>query len=60
MVCLTKRVWDNTMLALNTKMRVYQACVLSTLLYGSETWTLYSHQEPQLDAFHMRNLTGDS
>ena len=33
---LEKRVWENTM---------YQACVLSTLLYGSETWTLYSCQE---------------
>ncbi|XP_063590370.1 uncharacterized protein LOC134767242 [Penaeus indicus] len=42
---LTKRVWDNTMLTINTKMRVYQACVLSTLLYGSEAWTLYSDQE---------------
>jgi hypothetical protein len=37
-------------------MRVYQACVLSMLLYGSESWTLYSHQERRLNAFHMRNL----
>ncbi|XP_068756587.1 uncharacterized protein [Montipora capricornis] len=53
---LTKRVWDNTMLSTNTKMRVYQACVLSTLLYGSEAWTLYSYQERRLNAFHMRCL----
>ena len=53
---LTKRVWDNTMLTTNTKMRVYQACVLSTLLYGSEAWTLYSYQERRLNAFHMRCL----
>ena len=33
---LGKRVWDNTMLTISTKMKVYQACVLSTLLYGSE------------------------
>ena len=44
------------MLTINTKMRVYQACVLSTLLYGSETWTLYTHQEHRLRAFHMRCL----
>ena len=44
------------MLTLNTKMKVYQACVLSTLLYGSEAWTLYMHQERRLNAFHMRNL----
>lgn len=56
MARLAKRVWDNPMLNLNTKMKVYQACVLSTLLYGSEAWTLYTHQERRLNAFHMRNL----
>ncbi|XP_037774604.1 uncharacterized protein LOC119571296, partial [Penaeus monodon] len=42
---LAKRVWNNKKLTTNTKMKVYQACVLSTLLYGSESWTLYSRQE---------------
>ena len=56
MARLAKRVWDNPMLTLNTRMKVYQACVLSTLLYGSEAWTLYMHQERRLNAFHMRNL----
>ena len=54
MARLAKRVRDSTMLTLNIKMRVYKACVLSTLLYGSEIWTLY--QERRLNAFHMRNL----
>ena len=31
MARLSKRVWENTMLTINTKMRVYQACVLSIL-----------------------------
>ena len=44
------------MLTTNTKMRVYQACVLSTLLYGSESWTLYTRQEGRLNAFHLRSL----
>ena len=56
MARLEKRVWDNSLLTINTKMKVYQACVLSTLLYGSETWTLYSRQERRLNAFHMRCL----
>ena len=43
MARLTKRVWENNMLTINTKMQVYQAVVLSTLLYGSESWTLYAH-----------------
>jgi len=56
MARLSKRVWENSMLTIKTKMRVYQACVLSTLLYGSETWALYARQESRLNAFHMRCL----
>jgi hypothetical protein len=52
MARLAKRVWDNSMQTLNTKVKVYQACVLSTLLYGSEAWTLYMHQEQRLNAWH--------
>ena len=36
MAHLAKRVWENSMLTNNTKMKVYQACVLSKLLHGSE------------------------
>ena len=56
MARLTKRVWSNTMLTTNTKMRVYQACVLSTLLYSCESWTLYTRQELRLNAFHLRSI----
>ena len=56
MARLAARVWDNALLTINTKMKVYQACVLSTLLYGSETWTLYSRQERRLNAFQTRCL----
>jgi hypothetical protein len=56
MARLAKRAWDNSMLTNHTKMRVYQACVLSTLLYGSEAWTLYSRQERRLNSFHLRCL----
>ena len=37
-------------------MAVYSACILTTLLYGSESWTFYSGQGKRLDAFHMRSL----
>ena len=53
---LRKRIWDNTMLTISKKMKVYQACVLSTLLYSSKTWTLYSCQERRLNTFHPRCL----
>ncbi|XP_062614292.1 uncharacterized protein LOC134276017 [Saccostrea cucullata] len=56
MARLGKRVGDNAMLTKNTRIVVYKACVLSTLLYGSEAWTLYSRQERRLNTFHMRCL----
>ena len=34
---LTKRVWLNKKLMAYAKIQVYRACVLSTLLYCSET-----------------------
>ena len=53
---LSKRVWENKCLTTNTKIRIYQACVLSTLLYGSESWTTYMRQERRLNTFHLRCL----
>ena len=35
---------------------MYEACVLSTLLYGAETWTTYKGQERRLNQFHLRCL----
>ena len=46
-------------LTIRTKMAVCSAHVLTTHLYGSESWTLYSRQEKKkkrLDAFFMRSL----
>ena len=49
---LRKRVFDNHELALDTKIRVYQAVIIPTLLYGSETWITYRYQVKQLEKFH--------
>ena len=51
---LCRRVWENTKLTTNTKIAAYQACVLNTLMFGSEYWTLYSRQEQRLNTFHLR------
>ena len=56
MAKLSKRVWQNTKLTEKTKLCVYRACVISTLLYGSETWTTYTSQERKLNSFHLRCL----
>ncbi|XP_069187112.1 uncharacterized protein [Procambarus clarkii] len=53
---LTKRVWANNELTECTKIQVYRTCVLSTLLYGIESWTLHTSQERQLNAYHMHCL----
>ena len=53
---LTSRVWTNPKLTVKTKMVVYNACVVSTLVYGSETWTTYVRQEKRLNSFHLRSI----
>ena len=53
---LKDRVYLNRNLKLSTKMKVYEAIVLSILLYSSETWTLYASQLKTLNKFHMQCL----
>ena len=53
---LTKRVWSNNKLSDHTKVNLYKVCVISTLLYGSESWTMRAHQEKRLNVFHMHFL----
>lgn len=56
MAKLNKRVWINDLLSERTKLQVYRSCVLSTLLYGSESWPTYARQEKRLNGFHLRCL----
>ena len=51
---LSQRVWENQKLTTPTKMAVYRACVISTLLHGSEFWKTYVAQEKRLNVFHLR------
>ena len=53
---LAARVWTSYKLSVKTKMAVHNACVISTLLYGSETWTTYAGQERGLNTFHLRSI----
>lgn len=45
MAKLSMRVWGSNQLMVNTKLKVYQACVLGTLLYSSDSWITYARQE---------------
>ena len=50
---LGSRVFRNRGLTISTKAAVYKAVWLSTLLYGSETWTPYQRHIRTLEAFHI-------
>ena len=50
------RVWRQRNLSLVTKLRLYDTCILSVLLYCSESWTLLKADVDRLQAFHMRSL----
>ena len=51
---IRKKVIENHNLRLATKIAVYRAVTLSTLLYGSETLTLYRKPVKLFEAFHMQ------
>ena len=53
---LSKRVCQRHSLCLSTKLQVYRAVVVTTLLYGVETWVLYRKQIRLLEWFHQRCL----
>jgi len=53
---LYKRVWNNRQLKKGTKISVYRAVILTTLLYGSESWVTYRHHLRLLERFHQRCL----
>ena len=53
---LWTRVWTERGIKLSTKIAVYRAVVLTSLLYGCETWTPYRRHIRLLDQFHLRCL----
>ena len=53
---LNKSVWNRRGITLETKIKVYRAAVLTTLLYGSETWTVYRRHAAKLNHFHTTHL----
>ena len=53
---LRPRVFDSHDPSENTKLRVYRAVVLPTLLHACETWVLYSRHQRKLELFHQSCL----
>ena len=58
---LTSNVWQNKFLTVHTKVKIYEMCILSSLLHGSETWISHAFTECKLNSFHicyLRKLLG--
>ena len=58
---LHKNVWNRRGISVETKIKVYRAIVLPTLLYGCETWTIYRRHARKLNHYHttcLRKLLG--
>ena len=53
---LNEPVWKRKELSRRTKLKVYNAIVVPTLMYGSETWVLNKPQESAIQATEMRVL----
>ena len=51
---MRQAVFKDCHLTVTTKRRVYEPCVLSILLYGSECWTPLCRHLNRLEAFHHR------
>ena len=53
-ISLRQPLWRHSSISLETKLRVYQASVLSVLLYGSECWPIFTSLCSRLSEFDMR------
>ena len=60
---MTTRVWRSASLSPRSRLQLYNALVLSTLLYACETWAFTSHHLQRLESFHnycLRRMKGVS
>ena len=53
---LWTRLWSSEDISTGTKIAVYRAVVLSTLLYGCQSWNIYRPQLKRLESFHHKSL----
>jgi len=51
-----RKVWLSKSLRKNTKIRIFNACVISVLLYGCETWLVTNEIQRKIQTFTTRCL----
>ena len=53
---MLNNIWRSQQYGLRTKLKIYNACILSTLLYGSECWRMTESDLQKFSTFHTKNL----
>jgi hypothetical protein len=53
---LKKSIWNQSAISLKTKVQIYRATVLSTVLYGAGSWTCTDKEYSRLNAFNTKLL----
>ena len=47
-----RNIWKSTYISRHTKIKIYNSCVLSVLLYGAECWRMTEKDLQKLSGFH--------
>ena len=53
---LNNRVFNNRDILISTKLKVCNAVILPSFLYGYDTWTTYTSQVKKHEKYHHRNI----
>ena len=53
---LRNPLWNRREISIRTKMRIFNAVIMSILLYGGETWTILKNDSSRLETFQLRCL----
>ena len=53
---LRHAIWHRKSVSITGRLRIFRACILPVLLYGSETWSLTIRQEQRINTFYNRCL----
>ena len=52
---MLNNVWRSSQYSIKTKLKIYQGCVMSSLLYGSECWRMTESVITKPSVFHTKN-----
>lgn len=53
---LRHAIWHRKSVSITARLRIFRACILPVLLYGSETWALTMKQKQRIASFYNRCL----